>query len=359
MTTRRAERKGGERLVSIVIPVRNGAATLEACLRAAFASRRRRFEVVVVDDASDDGSAEIARRFPCTLVRLERHGGVSKARNAGAAASAGELLLFIDADCILGPEALSIADGSYGAREDLVLGGTYTPVPWDRDFFSLFQSVAIHHFETKRDPPDYVAAHAMAIDAGLFRRCGGFVEGSFLGVAAAVEDVELSHRLRRAGCELAMEPRLQVQHVFRFSLRRSLANAARKARYWTTYSMSRGDLFEDSGAASVELKANVLLGLVQAVLLAGAAALRATWPLAAALPLVALNLGMSRRLVAAWARAGGLAFSARATLYYFTLYAGAVAIGAAAGAAQYLWSVRLLRKHPECTARFDTRGLSS
>jgi GT2 family glycosyltransferase len=355
----RAPAAAGERSVSIVIPNRNGAASLGPCLRAACASRGGRFEVVVVDDHSEDESVEIARRFPCKLVRLDRHAGVSKARNAGARAASGELLLFVDADCLLEADALSAARAAYGDRKDLVLGGTYTPAPADDDFFSFFQSVFVHHFETKRPPPDYVAAHAMLVDAELFRTSGGFVEDSFIGVAASVEDVELSHRLRRAGCELAMCPELRVQHVFRFSLRRSLANAVRKARYWTMYSIANRDVFADSGTASVELKANVVLGAVQALLVATAAVAASPWPLAAAVPLLALDLRLSRGLVAAWYGAGGLRFSLLATLYWATLYAAAVGLGAAAGAAQWAWKVRSTGRVRSCTPRSGTCHLSS
>ena len=357
--TARAPAASRERSVSIVIPNRNGAATIGACLRAACASRAGRFEVVVVDDCSEDASLEIIRRFPCKVVPLDRRGGVSKARNAGARAASGELLLFVDADCILGEDALSAARAAYGDRRDLVLGGTYTPSPADDDFFSFFQSVFVHHFETKRPAPDYVAAHAMLVDAELFRRSGGFVEGSFIGVAASVEDVELSHRLRRSGCELAMCREMRVQHMFRFSLRRSLANAVKKARYWTMYSMSNGDLLADSGTASVELKANVALALVQALLLASAAVAGSAWPIAAAVPLLALDLHLNRALVAAWLRAGGLRFSALATLYYATLYAAAVGLGAAAGAVLYAWNLRSTGRVRSCAPRSGTCHLSS
>jgi GT2 family glycosyltransferase len=349
----------GERSISIVIPVRNGAATLGDCLRAACGARGGRFEVVVVDDASSDGSLDVARRFPCKLVRLEAHGGVSKARNAGARAASGELLLFIDADCLLGADALSIVRAAYGDRCDLVLGGTYTPLPADEDFFSRFQSASIHHAETKHPRPDYVAAHAMVIDAELFRRSGGFVEGSFIGVAASVEDVELSHRLRRSGCELAMCPGFRVRHVFRFSLRRSLANAVRKARTWTTYSLANRDLLADSGAASLALKANVAHALVQVLLAAIAATASTAWPLAAAVPLLALDLHASRGLVAAWFRAGGPRFAALATLYYLSLYAAAVGLGAAAGAVQFATMVRPSGRIRSCTPRSGTCHLSS
>jgi len=327
-----------ERMVSVVIPCRNGAATLGPCLRAALASRHPRFEVVVVDDASEDGSAAIARSFPCKLVQLDGHRGVSAARNAGAAASAGTLLFFTDADCLLQEEALSIASAAYGQRGDLVLGGSYTPLPHDGDFFSAFQSVAIHHAETRRRVPDYVATHAMVIDAALFRRSGGFLHNDHLGVAPGVEDVELSHRLRQAGCLLAMEPRVRVKHIFRFSLRRSLANAAHKARRWTRYSLAHRDLLTDSGAASHGLKLNVLLALLQVLLAALAVARGSAWPLAAAPLLLALDLGANGRLLAAWRAAKGLGFCARAALYFTTLYALAVGIGAAAGAAAHLWN---------------------
>jgi hypothetical protein len=225
-----------------------------------------------------------------------------------------------------------------------VLGGTYTPSPFDGDFFSAFQSIFIHHFETKRQVPDYVASHAMVVDAELFRRSGGFIEGSRMGIAPSLEDVEFSHHLRRTGCELAMDPDLQVQHIFRFSLWRSVGNAVRKARWWTMYSMANRDLLADSGTASLELKTNVGACLAQAFLLAAAQVGAVGWPLAAIPPILAVNLAVNRRLVGAWLRARGPSFAALATLYYVTIYAAAVGIGAAVGALRYPGSPSLLRR---------------
>ena len=299
--------------------------------------------MVVVDDASEDDSVERIQAFPCRLVRMAGRVGVSRARNAGARASSGELLFFIDSDCLLERDALSTANASYGRRTDLVLGGTYTPIPHDDDFFSAFQSISVSHFETKNPRPDYVAAHAMVVDAKLFERSGGFGGNSFMGVDAAVEDVELCHRLRRAGCELAMDPGLRVKHVFRFSLARSLRNAFRKSRTWTRYSLVNRDLLADSGAASLELKTNVLSCAAAAVLLAGAAVTGSVWPLLGAASLLAMDLSVNRGLVAAWSRTKGWPFSALAVLYYTTLYAAAVGVGAALGAAQHLRAARSAR----------------
>jgi glycosyltransferase involved in cell wall biosynthesis len=339
------------RFISVVIPTHNGAAVIGRCLAAALASRYERFEVVVVDDASVDASLEIIAGFDCRLVRLDQHSGVSKARNAGARASRGELLFFIDSDCLLGPDTLALANASFGARKDRVLGGTYTPLPADRDFFSAFQSISIHHVETRTNPPDYVAAHAMVIDAELFRRSGGFVEDSFIGHAASVEDVELCHRLRRSGCELYVDPQLQVTHIFRFSLSRSVRNAFRKAAYWTTYSLANGDMLADSGAASRQLKASVFSSLAIAALLCSCAAGSVLWPLLPAAALLGLSVFVNRKLIAAFRAAKGPLFSLEAFSYYLTIYAFTVAAGGFAGAARYLWSIRLLRRYP-CTRHF-------
>src|SRR5688500_9787763 len=93
--------------LSVVIPVRNGGDTLLECLEALTASTRRPDEVIVVDDASTDASGQIARRFGAQVLEFQdRPHGPASARNRGAAAAWGDILVFIDADILLHPEAL-------------------------------------------------------------------------------------------------------------------------------------------------------------------------------------------------------------------------------------------------------------
>lgn len=319
--------------ISVIIPNRNGAATIGLCLEAVFASAYESFEVIVVDDCSDDESVAAIERFPCTLIRLDRHSGASAARNAGAAHSRGEVLFFTDADCLPEKNALAIAGESFLRHgPGVIVGGTYTPVPYDRDFFSRFQSVFVNYSETGHTgDADYAAGHAMVIAAGEFRRSGGFPE-NFLPVA---EDVEFSHRLRRAGYRIVIEPRLLVRHIFGFSLWRSLRNAAFKALYWTVYSMRNRDILADSGTASVELKANVVLCLTGLTLLLSYAAWGDRLLLyAAALPFAGSILA-SRGLIAAFFRTGGPAFGLAAVAYYLFLFPLAVGAGAFAGVVRY------------------------
>ncbi len=326
------------RFISVIIPNYNNSATIGRCLEAVFASAYDNFEVVVIDDCSVDDSVDIIEGFPCKLVRLDRHAGASTARNAGAARSRGDILFLTDADCLLTRDALAIAAetlSSYGPG--VILGGTYTPIPGDDGFFSTFQSIFINYSETKRaERPDYVATHAMIIDAATFRKSGGFVE-DFLPI---LEDVEFCHRMCRAGYALRVNPDIQVRHIFGFSLSRSLRNAFRKSMFWTIYSIRNGDLLADSGASSHELKANGGACLLSVLLLA----LFLWVPHPAIPPLifltVAVNLFISRRLMSAFLRHKGARFAAAAVIYYVSLYPLAAGAGALAGAVRHLTVVR-------------------
>ena len=335
--------------VSVVIPNRNGAATLGLCLEAALACRYPDFEVLVVDDASCDNSLEVIRKFPCRLIRLARHGGAARARNAGAAHARGAILFFTDADCLLPPDALARAAEALAARgAAAAVGGTYTPLPHDRGFFSRFQSVFVHYFETRRPrAPDYLATHALAISAGVFREHRGFDED----LRPILEDVEFSHRLRRAGCRLVMDPALQVRHVFNFSLRRSLRNAFVKSLYWTRYSLKNGDLLADSGTAARAFKVNVAALFLGAPWFILGAIGNAHWLLPAG-AVTAVNLFINRGLFRAFVAAGGWRFALAAACYYLLIYPLPVAAGAGLGAVRHV-GARLhgARGDAACTRR--------
>ena len=290
-------------------------------------------EVIVVDDNSTDGSVKIIEKFPVRLIRLERHAGASAARNVGAGNSTGSVLFFIDADCLLRKDTLALVRRAFADRgENFVIGGTYTREPQDPGFFSLFQSVFINYFETKRaDDPDYIATHALVIDASAFRKSGGFPR-NFLPI---IEDVEFSHRLRRAGYRLLMDPAIQVRHIFNFTLRRSLGNAFKKSRYWTQYSLANRDLLADSGTASRELKVNVFACFFCCAVLGlwlptGKASFLYPLPM-----IIGVNLFINRRLFGAFYETRGTLFAILAAGYYTTLYALAVGAGAFRGLIGY------------------------
>ena len=319
------------RRISVLIPNYNGSSTIGKCLEEAFSSAYDNFEVIVADDCSTDNSVEIIKRFPCRLIALDKNSGASKARNAGAKEGSGEIFFFIDSDCVMQKDTLAAVNKVFD--KNAITGGTYTKIPYDDSFFSAFQSIFINYSETKREAPDYIATHAMAIDQALFKKIGGFSE-DFLPI---LEDVEFSHRLRRLGIKLIMHPEILVQHIFNFTLIKSLRNAFRKSLWWTIYSLKNKDVFKDSGTASVELKINVTACFLN-ILLALISVLAKNALILAAIPFIfTFNLYSNRRLIAAFYNAKGFLFSILAVLYYTLAYPFAVGAGAIIGILKHTW----------------------
>jgi O-antigen biosynthesis protein len=95
-------------VVSVVIPCHDAAPFLAEAIGSALAQAGVEVEVIVVDDASTDGSLAVAEAFgpAVRLIRLEGNRGAAHARNRGVAAACGTALLFLDADDVLGPGAL-------------------------------------------------------------------------------------------------------------------------------------------------------------------------------------------------------------------------------------------------------------
>jgi glycosyltransferase involved in cell wall biosynthesis len=325
-----------EKFISIVIPNYNNEATIGKCLEAAFSSDYTNFEVIVVDDHSDDSSVEIIRKFPCKLISVQKRSGTSKARNAGAQNSKGEIIFFTDADCLLQKDTLSIINNIFPEVDtDLIIGGTYTRMPYDGSFYSIFQSEFVNYFETKSAThPDYIAAHAMIIGSAYFKESGGFPE-IFLPI---IEDVEFSHRVKKAGGKLIMQPSIQVQHIFDFSLVRSLRNAFRKTTYWTMYSLKNNDLLTDSGCASKELKVDVISFVISLILLISWILLQKPVFLYMLLFTFFSNIIINRQLFKAFYESGSCLFAIKAILYYMVIYPLPVGLGTITGVVKHFTS---------------------
>lgn len=321
-------------LVSVIIPNYNGGSTIGKCLSSVFSSNYPAYEVIVVDDCSEDDSVDIIKGFPCRLIRLESRSGAAKARNTGVADSSGEILFFTDSDCVLEVDTLPTAVECLLAGGDrIVVGGTYSKLPYDKGFFSTFQSVFINYSETKYpENPDYLATHAMAIYTAKFKDMVGFRED----LLPILEDVEFSHRAKRAGYSLLINPDLVVRHIFNYSLYGSIRNAFLKSMYWTVYSFGNGDVLSDSGTASIGLKISVVsLFLIILFTLLYLYLKHPVLPLTA-FSVMLINLIINRRLITAFYRAKGSLFAIFSSLYYMLPYSLTVGIGAIAGTLRYL-----------------------
>src|SRR5215472_7865249 len=114
--------------ISVVVPFFNNAALLGDCLASIAAQAHRDLEVIMVDDGSTDGSAELARARAAADPRFrlisQPNGGPGSARNSGVAAATGDFLAFVDADDLLPPGAYDTMLQVLGASgSDFVCGG--------------------------------------------------------------------------------------------------------------------------------------------------------------------------------------------------------------------------------------------
>jgi glycosyltransferase involved in cell wall biosynthesis len=129
-------------LVSVIVPTRNRAAALSACLESLTSQTlaAERFEVIVVDNGSSDGTMAAAQcyssRLPLVLLH-EPDPGLHIGRHAGWRAARSEVLVFADDDIVATPGWLSTVASQFGADPDLaMLGGNnfpafeHEPPPW-------------------------------------------------------------------------------------------------------------------------------------------------------------------------------------------------------------------------------------
>lgn len=111
--------------ISVVVCCYNGVATLGACLDAINRQTfRDHAELIVVDDGSTDGTAELAARYGATVVRHDHNRGVSAAHNTGIRASRAPIIAFTDDDCIPAVDWLAELLVPYERPDVIGVGGT-------------------------------------------------------------------------------------------------------------------------------------------------------------------------------------------------------------------------------------------
>lgn len=112
-------------MISVIIPVYNTEEYVSRCIDSVLNSGYRDFEVILVNDGSTDGSAQICRQYSAAdgrVISIEQaHGGVSKARNRGIDESRGEWIVFVDSDDTIAADFLeTVAREEYRDQELLL-----------------------------------------------------------------------------------------------------------------------------------------------------------------------------------------------------------------------------------------------
>ena len=208
--------------VTVIIPVRNRPGEIAACLQSLsqLDYPREKMEIIVIDDASDDNTPDVVSTFPAQLISLKERRQASFCRNLAAKRAQGEILAFLDSDCVADPLWLrelipAFSDPSNGAvggivdsyfnKKDL---DCYEKVKSSLNMSSWFKS------SREANPFFYLPSCNLLVRRNLFLQLKGFREDMHVG-----EDVDFCWRLQDQGSHLEYRPVGTVYHRHRNTVR--------------------------------------------------------------------------------------------------------------------------------------------
>jgi GT2 family glycosyltransferase len=203
--------------ITVVIPVYNGGEAFRKALSALLRASPPPDEVIVVTDGGTDASSDIAAALGVRVIRRSARGGPAQARNQGAQAATGEILLFLDGDVLAPPGVIGHVRALFHGDPALdALFGSYDDAPEEGDFLSQYKNL-LHHYvhQNGREQAFTFWAGCGAVRRDVFLALGGFDEKY---TRPSIEDIELGWRLNRAGHKVALCKDLQVKHLKRWRL---------------------------------------------------------------------------------------------------------------------------------------------
>jgi GT2 family glycosyltransferase len=193
-----------------VVPVLNGEQTLGDCIDSLLRLRypAGRVELLVVDNGSRDGTADVLRRYGDRIMRLEESTrGPGAARNAGVRSAEREVVAFTDADCQVDPDWLTALVAPLEERRVGIAGGIIRALPPANDVERFGELIHDHRLAIDVFKPPYAITMNWASRRAVLDELGGFDERF-----RRCEDVDLSYRMTQAGYTLAYAPEAVVYH---------------------------------------------------------------------------------------------------------------------------------------------------
>ncbi|MBI3891261.1 MAG: glycosyltransferase [Candidatus Wallbacteria bacterium] len=221
--------------MTLAIPCYNGGETFPRVLEAVRRLEPAPMEVVVVDDGSTDGSAAVAEEQGLRVVRHGFNRGLGAARNSAVVASRGEIIVFLDADCLPEPGLLGDLLAGFDAPDVAGVGGRELGAgaqPTLYDVWRLAFRPQTHGPEPRPDVwmlPGLCCAYRRSALAAV----GGF--DAFYRTNG--EDVDAGVRLRERGWKLRYRPGAGVTHVRRDGFR-TLLGMCWRFGFWGAFALA-------------------------------------------------------------------------------------------------------------------------
>jgi glycosyltransferase involved in cell wall biosynthesis len=214
--------------VSVIIPVYNDAERLRLCLRALARQTypRGRYEVVVVDNGSDESIEPAVAEFDRASLCREEQPGSYAARNRGLSVARGEVIAFTDADCLPAPEWIERGVGRLlGAPGCGLVAGRVEVFPNDP---RRATAVELYEMVTYLQQRKHVEVERFGATANLFTRRAVFERvGTFKGEMLSGGDVEWGGRVAAAGYGMLYAEDAVVAHPARRTFKQLYRRVAR------------------------------------------------------------------------------------------------------------------------------------
>jgi cellulose synthase/poly-beta-1,6-N-acetylglucosamine synthase-like glycosyltransferase/peptidoglycan/xylan/chitin deacetylase (PgdA/CDA1 family) len=206
----RTESEGYEPLVSIIVPAYNEGKVITTTLRSLLATTYKNFEIIVVDDGSTDDTAAVvaalAEKHPRIRLISQTNGGKSKAANHALAEARGEIVVAVDADTIVAPEAISKMVAHFAAKQVTAVCGNIA-VGNVNGVFTAFQ--AIEYVTSQNfDRRAYSVLNCISVvpgALGAWRREAVIAAGGY-SEETLTEDADLTLAILRRGGRVVYEP---------------------------------------------------------------------------------------------------------------------------------------------------------
>jgi len=203
--------------VSVVVCSYNGARTLEDCLSSLEKVEYPDYEVIFVDDGSQDNSQEIVAKFPWVRNIRQKNKGLSVARNVGIEASQGEIVAFTDSDCMVDRDWLYFLVQTLGTGEFAAVGGPNISPPatdWIQATVAAAPGSPSHVLLT-----DTIAEHVPGCNMAYWKWSLEEIAGFDPEYRKAGDDVDVCWRIMQNGHKIGFSPAAIVWHYRRFTVK--------------------------------------------------------------------------------------------------------------------------------------------
>jgi glycosyltransferase involved in cell wall biosynthesis len=235
--------------LSIIVPVHNGAGTLRASLEAVLSAPGPARELIVVDDGSQDDSTDIAASLGVRVFQHPQKRGSDAARNSGANLTTAPILVFVDADVVIHPDALQrisrfmLENFDYSA-----VFGSYDSEPGHPRFVSQYRNL-LHHFTHQSGKCE---AETFWTGLGAIRRSAFQSVGGFRSSRRGIADVALGLDLSDAGFRIRLDSWLLGKHLKAWTLwTMVITDVFLRAVPWSEIILSKGKFTNDLNTSPI------------------------------------------------------------------------------------------------------------